>query len=147
MGYPSLPALALSVLCSTALCASAAAQSADLDRLNALCGGQVHWRVDGTNTLTIDVFAEGERYRRDAVALRDLGPEGVGFSPAEGGFVLMGREGQRPIAQEVFKTSTVKRMGRSVVPCPLGPPQADEAVALLRRCFPGFLAPDETLGR
>lgn len=144
MGFARSLRWTLAAVCFAASGWGALAQSGEQQRLNALCADQVQWRVDPPGILTIDVFTDGRRYRRDVVALSGLAPDGIAYVEAEGGFVLTAIPGERPIAQEVFKYSTVRRTGRSVVPCTLGAAEASEAVDLLRRQLPGSSAQDVT---
>jgi len=100
---------------------------------NAAFAGVVEFKVDLRDRLIMDCFDQGERYRQDIAAVKELDVDSIFWSPGEESIVLKCIPGKtKCFSKEVFKLDMVRLTARSNIPCPNGDAEGEKAIVVLK---------------
>jgi len=100
---------------------------------NTTFAGVVQFKVDLHDRLVMDCFDEGERYRQDIAAVKELDIDSIFWSAGEESIVLKCIPGKtKCFSKEVFKLDMVRLTARSNIPSPSGDPEGEQAIAVLK---------------
>lgn len=114
---------------------TASAQSTDssLTELNSLFNGAVQVKVDRRQQLVFDLYDGTGRFRQDIVAIADIEPNEIHYSPEEDAVIMTCKTGKpQCITKELFKLNTIRLNGRSNLPRPAADPEGMQSIAALK---------------
>jgi hypothetical protein len=120
---------------------------ADLAAVNAHLKGSAEFDLDRNDRLTIDLFENGQHYRRDQVYVEFLAPERFAYSEEE--MIVMLRcmdDNAQCIDKELKKTGTIGRTGRTSLVPPAGDAQGAITLALISKLIQDVKAMQERTG-
>lgn len=125
--------IACITLLTITLAANAQSLKKPLAEANTIFAGVVEFKVDTRNRLVMDCFDEGQRYRQDIAAVKELDVDSIFWSAGEESIVLKCIPGKtKCFSKEIFKLDMVRLTARSNIPCPIGDPEGKKAIAVLK---------------
>lgn len=125
--------IACTALFVVTLAAPAQSLKKPLAEANTIFTGVVEFKVDTRNRLVMDCFDEGQRYRQDIAAVKELDVDSIFWSAGEESIVLKCIPGKtKCFSKEIFKLDMVRLTARSNIPTPSGDPEGKQAIAVLK---------------
>ncbi len=147
--------VALTTCCMFTLAVPAQSLKKVVAEANATFAGVVQFKVDLRDRLIMDCFDQGERFRQDIAAVKELDVDSIFWSAGEESIVLKCIPGKtKCFSKEVFKLDMVRLTARSNIPCPNGDAEGEKAIVVLKElirtaqdevaALPNATSPDDT---